>query len=699
MAEERDDVILDLKIDRSQSEKELEGLTKDIERLKKETDELIKTNKDLKKSGQENNATYVENAKQIELNKDAINRNTSARKNIIQAIKAEDNSLAAIKTRLAENKRLRDQINLSTEEGRKRFQALTKAIKDDNDALLKAEKSAGIFNRQVGNYNVLSKEAIANSGAFGQSVVGVGDSLKGLANPITAGIVGLGALVKLYTSSTVGARDFKSAMDQLSGSFTFATNAFGKFIDSLSGGEGTQGGGILTQLSRALTFKVFGFDATIAGAITESAKRDIQETEVELLDAQRVAKDALNTAEELRRVRDDDTKSFETRMQAANDVSTFIDERENALVEVLKKREEAFKLLLSLDKENLELQKALKQVQFEIADIEEDSEGKRTEALNGIIMLEKERGKLSEELLAKEAALEDEARKIRLEKLQQRFDEEQELYRKQLEFYETFYSGIEVREDDMRKKIVKVTVQKTKQQESAEKELAVNSELINKFKAASEIGLMEQVFERERGLKAGAMLAFKADAIAEMTTNTYDAAVGAYKSMVGIPYVGPILAPIAAAAATAFGLLNIGRVAGINFKFAKGGRADKEGLVGGRPHSQGGTKYYGEDGHVVELEQNERWFVLNKSASGKINALSDLNVKHGGVDFGTKTRYAQLGGQIETRIASNNIREQQEFGRVVANELRNLPNPVVLVEDINTGQRNVAQVRSRAQTI
>lgn len=57
---------------------------------------------------------------------------------------------------------------------------------------------------------------------------------------------------------------------------------------------------------------------------------------------------------------------------------------------------------------------------------------------------------------------------------------------------------------------------------------------------------------------------YKAMAIAQTAIATYQAAVEAYKSMVGIPVVGPGLAVAAAAAATAFGLGNIARISSMS---------------------------------------------------------------------------------------------------------------------------------------
>ncbi|QMP81806.1 tail tape measure [Salmonella phage NBSal006] len=57
-----------------------------------------------------------------------------------------------------------------------------------------------------------------------------------------------------------------------------------------------------------------------------------------------------------------------------------------------------------------------------------------------------------------------------------------------------------------------------------------------------------------------AFTAYKAFAIAQATIATYTSAVEAYKSTAAIPVVGPYLAPVAAAAAVAAGLANVGKI-------------------------------------------------------------------------------------------------------------------------------------------
>lgn len=78
----------------------------------------------------------------------------------------------------------------------------------------------------------------------------------------------------------------------------------------------------------------------------------------------------------------------------------------------------------------------------------------------------------------------------------------------------------------------------------------------------------------------------KAAAIANATISMYDSAVGAYDSVVRIPYVGPYLAPVAAGAAIAAGAANIAKIQSQSYSGAYdlGGQipSGSYGLVGER---------------------------------------------------------------------------------------------------------------------
>jgi len=93
--------------------------------------------------------------------------------------------------------------------------------------------------------------------------------------------------------------------------------------------------------------------------------------------------------------------------------------------------------------------------------------------------------------------------------------------------------------------------------------------------------------ESERGFKL-----WKASAMAQGYVDTFSAAIGAYKSMVGIPVVGPGLAVAAAAAAMAAGIANIAKISATKFEKKAAG-----GLLTGPSHNQGGV--------LIEAEGDE----------------------------------------------------------------------------------------------
>ena len=75
--------------------------------------------------------------------------------------------------------------------------------------------------------------------------------------------------------------------------------------------------------------------------------------------------------------------------------------------------------------------------------------------------------------------------------------------------------------------------------------------LANVYKQESQDSSKSQK-EQEKAFKT-----YKALAITQAIIDTISSAQGAYKSLVGIPFVGPYLAPVAAAAAVVFGLANV----------------------------------------------------------------------------------------------------------------------------------------------
>jgi hypothetical protein len=126
-------------------------------------------------------------------------------------------------------------------------------------------------------------------------------------------------------------------------------------------------------------------------------------------------------------------------------------------------------------------------------------------------------------------------------------------------------------------------------------------------------------------------------------------------------------------------------------KFAKGG------LFGGNSHANGGTKGVFSDGTQIEVEKDESFFILNKRATPLISQLSNINMATGGVPLmanGGAIKF-QNGGAVASSL-SNNLDNQLNAQNQLLRMIELMPKPVVIVQDINDAQGNLASVENRA---
>lgn len=197
----------------------------------------------------------------------------------------------------------------------------------------------------------------------------------------------------------------------------------------------------------------------------------------------------------------------------------------------------------------------------------------------------------------------------------------------------------------------------------------------------------------------------KSFAVVQATINTY---LGATKALA----TKGILGIAEAAVIIAFGMKQVATIAKqkdpdtkINTsvkKYAKGGQ------IFGKSHAQGGVTFRGDNGQVFEAEGGENIYIMKKSASAEINALSAINEAHGGNSFGTSGLYKFADGGMAASISEanrmvrqfDNVRLSSEsinqLAGVVIDAVMSMPNPVVSVQDINAGQNDVSVVKGFA---
>lgn len=407
-----EEILISVAVDQEQERKQVLAITDAITKLKNENKALTDQNRNLSKSAGDNSKAINRNNAQIELNRASVTKLNSERRNSIKAIQAEDNSLRAIKARLAANKLERDGLNLSLEEGQEQFRELTKAIKEDNDALLEAEKAAGQYSRQVGNYQEALEGIPGPAGQVVQSIKGMIAAAKAfIATPL--GIV-LTAIVGIFALVTKAMGRSEERTNKLRGIFTVFSGVVNKLISFLEPLAEFLVDNIVVAFDKAGKAADFalgliadgldllGFDKAadntreFAGAMEQAAQDAAKLAEVEATlqkrqrESERIQLEFQKNAEVLRQIRDDESKSIQERTAANEKLGKVLQEQLKEELAIRKLALQAANLRIKLEGETTTNLEAREEALKEIADVEERITGQQSEQLVNINALRKE---------------------------------------------------------------------------------------------------------------------------------------------------------------------------------------------------------------------------------------------------------------------------------------------------------------------
>jgi len=361
------------------SGEDVKNFNNDLKSVVATTESLDKVTKQL------NSATDEEVKGRIKLQ-----RATKAQRDELRdLIVLEDKEAGTLDKLQAQSRKLRREraaLNLDTEKGVKRLKEINAQLDANNQQI---KENSDLLKQQrlnVGNYKEDIKEAANELSVFGVNVGQLGETLTSFAkNPLALASAGLTGLVSLYTSSTSGARDLRSATNQLS-------TAFGNFAENLAtklGADG-KGGGILNFITQSFLQFNFGTKIAAEARVAAAALNDLENLRVDQAASDRLARQQLKRAEQLRQIRDDEARALNERVAANRTLLAVIDARETQQTDIIRKRIEATKLLLNQDKNNVDLQVELINLQEELADKQEENEGFRSEALTNINSLRRE---------------------------------------------------------------------------------------------------------------------------------------------------------------------------------------------------------------------------------------------------------------------------------------------------------------------
>lgn len=616
-------VLLEFQVDQSQAQKDLEKTEKALLDTKKAQQEL----QTQYKKGEVSQEQYIKENLKLQ---NTLKKEGEQKRTLTKLIETENNSRNAQKILISQLTKEYDNLDRSTAAGIKREKELTEQLKSLNEQVTKSSKSAGLFKDQIGNYPQAFGEAAKSINVAGVSVGDMGSKLMSLAGPAgiaTTAVGVIGALGAAYANSAAGARDLDFAQNLLGVSAGILSE---RFADVL--GAGDQQIGMFSRLTGAFLAYI---DASLAGeaALKAAALERLKDLEISRAFAAGDAKESERKAELQRRIRDDEKKSNDERLKAAEQINSLLETSGQRTKIIIQAQIDAIKESTVNYNLNREAQLKVAQLTAEIADKEEEITGKLTENVN--------------------------ARNQILEAIRAAAQLEADVNRR----------ASSVSRDVGKDTVSGVTLVQPKSSQDAAVEaqktfaddlLKVNKDYYDRDVAAKQksVDLKNQI-ERNNlavinSIAAGAAslfdeqtTAYKVFATASTLISTYSSAQKAYEAaFLPVPTVAsPALGAAFAAVAVAKGLANVASINGV--EFAEGGYTGH-----GGKYEPAGVVHKGE--YVVPQSVN-----YSPAAQPHIRALE-----------GMRKGYADGGF-----VTSQNISSSQQ-ALITANALKNLP-PVV----------------------
>jgi hypothetical protein len=330
----------------------------------------------------------------------------------------------------------------------------------------------------------------------------------------------------------VFAGDFAGALDDVK-------NAGKEYIEIYTGVEGT-----FDKVADGVTKAV----KATTKYVTETGKAAAANVELEktarLAEAanQGLIEKYDRQAEQLRQTRDDESKSFEERIKANEELGKLLDEQEKAMMANANARVLQAEAELAKNKENIDLQIAYQEALNEQAGIEAQITGFRSEQQTNTNSLLREQKDLQNEL----ALIGKTERELERLELQQDYDAKKLLIEREIT-------------DEAQKNEMLIALKKDfdgkingLNEQAADNEITWAKMTQDQKLAYAQQGLAGLAANLGKETAAG-----KAAAVAQALITTYQGAQQSYSSLSMIPIVGPALGFAAAAAATVAGLANV----------------------------------------------------------------------------------------------------------------------------------------------
>ena len=324
-----------------------------------------------------------------------------------------------------------------------------------------------------------------------------------------------------------------------SGAAESAKAASKEFVDVLTGVDGT-----VDKVSEGVT-KVATATSNYVKETVNAATANVQlEKSARLAETanQGLIEKYDRQAEQLRQIRDDESKSFEERIAANNELGKLLDEQEKTMKANAQARVDAAAAELAKNKDNVDLQIAYQEALNEQAGIEAQITGFRSEQQTNANSLLREQKDLVNEL----ALIGKSEREIERLELQQDYEAKKALIEREITDEAQKNEMLLALQTDFNNKVNNLN------EEASDNEIMWSEMTTDQKLEYAQKGLDGLAANLGKETAAG-----KAAAIASTLISTYQGAQDSYTSLAKIPVVGPALGLAAAAAAVAGGLANV----------------------------------------------------------------------------------------------------------------------------------------------
>ena len=347
--------------------------------------------------------------------------------------------------------------------------------------------------------------------------------------------------------------------------------------------------GEITEFTTTAIDKISKIDVKSSIARAKQNVELAKAAEIARVQQQGLVEEYDRQAEKLRQVRDEERNTIAERIQANDDLKAVLDEQEEAMLKQVDLQIRQAQTQFNINKSH-ENELALLEALNEKKAVEAQIEGFRSEQLVNDLALSKEKLELEQtitdataertinELNANAELIKGDKERIlkQLENLEiergievERLTLKRDSYKADTQAYvdsqielENFISESNIRKASLDDELTQVRLDNSKKENDLEQQ-----KIDGVKNTLTTIANLAQLFagESEKEQKKAFKIQ-KAANIAQALIDTYASATAAFKSLVGVPVVGPALGIAAAAAAVTGGLLNVKQIQATEFQ-------------------------------------------------------------------------------------------------------------------------------------